>query len=138
MTAHKELENYAYLDNIKLNSILIGKRIKDARTGKDFTQEELADICQCTPTHISNLENGKVGVSLELLYKFSIVLEKRIDYFVMDDINANPEILIELAIAPKLQECDPQMLEMVDNFLDRMITYRDNMIGKQQSKLEIK
>lgn len=55
----------------------------------------------------------------------------------MDDKNAKPEILIELAIAPKLQKGDPQMLEMVDNFLDRMITYRDNMIGKQQSKLEI-
>lgn len=130
----EDLEDYSYLNDLKLNSELIGRRIKIARKSRSITQDKIADICDCTPTHISNIENGKVGVSLELLFKLSIILDKRLDYFIMDDVHATPEILIEQEIAPKLLDCDPQMLDLVDNFLDRMITYRNKMTGKQDTK----
>ena len=80
------------IDKYTLDSVLIGKRIRSARKEKRRTQEELAEHCGCTPTHICNIENGKIGVSLELLFRISVCLDKRIDYFVMDHIKANPRL----------------------------------------------
>ena len=97
---------------------------------KRQTQEYLVGLCDCTPTHICNIENGKIGISLELLFKISVILEKSMDYFVMDHPNANPEVKINTEIAPKLTQCDPQMLDMVVSFLDRLISYRDNLSRK--------
>ena len=110
-----------------LDGVMIGKRTRDARKEKGYTQEELAEKCGCRSPHISNIENGKIGVSLDLLYVLSIVLDKSMDYFVMDGKGANPQIKIETKISPKLVKCDTEMLEIVDNFLDRLITYRDSV-----------
>ena len=110
------------LDQCSLDSAGIGKRVREARREKKVTQEDLAEMCGCTPTHICNIENGKIGVSLELLFKISVLLEKSMDYFVMDHDIANPQIKIDNNIAPKLKQCDTQMLDMVDNFLEGLIT----------------
>ena len=56
------------LEECELDCALIGKRVRTARKEKKVTQEELSEHCGCTPTHICNLENGKIGVSLELLF----------------------------------------------------------------------
>lgn len=58
--------------NYSLDDVLLGKRVKIARKEKRLTQEELASLCDCTPTHICNIENGKIGISLDLLFKISI------------------------------------------------------------------
>lgn len=115
------------LEECELDCALIGKRVRTARKAKKVTQEELSEHCGCTPTHICNLENGKIGVSLELLFKISIYLDKSMDYFVMDNENANPQIKIENNIAPKLKQCDTQMLEMVGSFIDELITYKEHL-----------
>ena len=64
----------AEMEQCSLDTALIGKRIKQARKAKHQTQEHLAGLCDCTPTHICNIENGKIGISLELLFKISILL----------------------------------------------------------------
>lgn len=107
-----------------LDSVMIGKRVKTARKNAKMTQEHLAELCDCTPTHICNIENGKIGISLELLFKLSKLLGKTMDYFVMDSPGADPKIKIDEHIAPKLSQCDHNMLTMVDSFLDELLTYR--------------
>ena len=120
-------------DEYMLDSVLIGKRVRSARKEKRRTQEELAEYCGCTPTHICNIENGKIGVSLELLFRISVCLDKRIDYFVMDHIKANPQIKIESSIAPKLVECDTKMLDIVNEFIDFLLVYV-GAIGTNQAE----
>ena len=110
-----------------LDASLIGMRVKTARKEMHLTQEELAGLCDCTPTHICNIENGKIGISLDLLFKISVILEKSMDYFVMDNPGANPRMKINTEIAPKLTQCDAQMLDIVDSLLDKLIGYRDNI-----------
>ena len=39
-----------------LIGIQIGKRIREARHEKQYTQSELAELCDCTDTHICNVE----------------------------------------------------------------------------------
>ena len=45
----------------------IGDRIKYHRKLRDLTQEELAEKVGVAPTHITNIERGNKGVSLEVL-----------------------------------------------------------------------
>lgn len=116
-----------------LDASLIGRRVKTARKEMSLTQEELAGLCDCTTTHICNIENGKIGISLDLLFKISVILEKSMDYFAMDNPSANPQMKINTEIAPKLTQCDAQMLDIVDNLLDRLIGYR-NSISQQYSE----
>ena len=111
--------------NTNLDDVLLGKRVKIARKEKRLTQEELAGLCNCTPTHICNIENGKIGISLELLFKISILLGKSMDYFVMDNPGVDPQVKINAEIAPKLARCNPQMLDIVDTILDKLIHYQD-------------
>ncbi len=110
-----------------LDSVKIGERIRTARKNAKLTQERLAELCDCTPTHICNIENGKIGISLELLFKLSKLLGKTMDYFVMDSPGADPQIKIDEHIAPKLNQCDRNMLTMVDSFLDELLTYRKSI-----------
>ncbi len=121
---------------ITLNSVLIGNRIREARRNRQMTQEELSEKCSCTATHISNIENGKIGISLELLYKICIILDKSMDYFVMDHVEMNPQIKINSVVAPKLAMCDSRMLDIVDALLDKLILYREEMENKPHKKTD--
>ena len=113
------------LDDSALDIKLIGERIKAARKLCGITQEQLAEAANCTHTHICNIENGKIGISLELLFRVSVVLQKSMDYFVMDNVRANPQTKIEDSIAPKLNQCDAYMLTVIDGILDNLLTYQD-------------
>ena len=113
-----------------LNGIQIGKRIREARHEKQYTQSDLAELCDCTDTHICNVEKGKIGISLDLLYKISIILDKSMDYFLMDHESVNTQTKISELIAPKLVQCDTQMLNMVQSYVDGLITYR-SYLGKK-------
>ena len=113
-----------------LNGVQIGKRIREARHEKQYTQSDLAELCDCTDTHICNVEKGKIGISLDLLYKISIILDKSMDYFLMDHESVNTKTKISELIAPKLDQCDTQMLNMVQSYVDGLITYR-SYLGKK-------
>ena len=113
-----------------LNGIQIGKRIREARHEKQYTQSDLAELCDCTDTHICNVEKGKIGISLDLLYKISIILDKSMDYFLMDHESSNTQTKISELIVPKLDQCDTQMLNMVQSYVDGLITYR-SYLGKK-------
>lgn len=120
----------------QLDGVMVGHRIKMARKAKKMTQEQLAESCGCTSTHISNIENGKIGLSIELLYIISRVLEQQMDYFVMDSEGADPNVKINSVLVPMLDQCDPEMLDVVDGFLERMIIYRDKLASKYKNEKE--
>ncbi|NMC12924.1 MAG: helix-turn-helix domain-containing protein [Chloroflexi bacterium] len=60
----------------------IGQRIKDIRTRRGWTLDELAKRTNCTPGFLSQLERGKVAPSITTLYGIAEVLEIKItDFF---------------------------------------------------------
>ncbi|MBQ8458563.1 helix-turn-helix transcriptional regulator [bacterium] len=63
---------------------LLGKRIKELRKQKDFTQEYLAEKLKIEPRQLSKLETGKHYPSFEtvlgLLETFNITFEELISY----------------------------------------------------------
>lgn len=66
-----------FLDKYKM----IGLNIAFYRRLKNYTQEMLAEKVDIDQTHLSKIERAAVGVSLDLLFKISEVLEVDIHKF---------------------------------------------------------
>lgn len=84
----------------KLNSVIIGQRIKDARKSMNLTQKEQGYLIYADGKYISRLENGGSLPSLKRLVLLSRVLNRTCDYFIWDidvmeeDVTPREEIVI--------------------------------------------
>lgn len=107
---------------VKLDYAKIGKRIQKVRKQKKLTQADLAAICDCTSNHLSAIENGVNKPSLELMMRISCSLDKSIDYFLMDSPYAYPKYKIDNEISEKLNLCTSQMLCIVNDILDSLLS----------------
>jgi ribosome-binding protein aMBF1 (putative translation factor) len=61
------------------NNLMIGARIKELRTSKGITQEELAKKLKTTKSAVSRLENHAESVRLSTLEKVAEVLGKKLE-----------------------------------------------------------
>ena len=68
-----------------IDKIAIGKRIKTARESRNITQEYLATMVGCTPTHISVLERGVKTPRLDTLIKITNILNVSADSILNDN-----------------------------------------------------
>ncbi|MDN4607900.1 helix-turn-helix domain-containing protein [Sporosarcina highlanderae] len=59
----------------------IGRKVKEARLNKSFTQQQLADKCNLTKNHISKIENGQASPALATLSKIAKELNTPLSYF---------------------------------------------------------
>ena len=79
---------------------LIGKRVKMQRITKKVSQTDLAKEMGVTQTHLSNIENGRAGLTIPNLIKMHQILECPISTFFVDiegekEASANNEIILE-------------------------------------------
>ena len=54
---------------------LLGKKIKEIRKNKNFTQEKMAELIGIEPASLSNIENGKYYPTAENLEKIIKILD---------------------------------------------------------------
>lgn len=59
----------------------VSKKIRDARTESDLTQEKLAEMTGLPQSHISRIENAKHSPSRVTIEKIAIALKKPVSYF---------------------------------------------------------
>lgn len=62
----------------------IGRRVRDARTRRNISQEKLAELAGTSLTSISRLETGKSMVSLEKLTVLADVLDVGLEDLLQD------------------------------------------------------
>ena len=70
-----------------LNQKAIGQRIKRAREKKQLTQEQLAELVDLSPMHISVIERGAKPPKLETLVNIANALGVSADTLLQDVIN---------------------------------------------------
>lgn len=58
----------------------IGKRLRDLRLSKNFSQEQVSLDVGISRDHLSNLENGNFPVNIKSLYKLSCFYDVEIEY----------------------------------------------------------
>ena len=72
---------------ISMNQKAIGRRIKTAREQKRLTQEQLAELVDLSPMHVSVIERGVKLPKLETLINIANVLDVSADVLLQDVVN---------------------------------------------------
>ena len=83
----------------------IAKKLKDTRIAKNLTQEYVANIADVNVSHISNIENNRVKVSLSTLVQMCNALDTTVDFILSDEYSISP---IENEILHELHSCSPE------------------------------
>ncbi len=63
----------------------MGLEIKVHRIRKGITQRELADMLGISQSHLCNVENGRLSLSLKLLLTLRNIFECSLDELVVED-----------------------------------------------------
>lgn len=85
-------------------NVAIGERLQLARERMDYTQEQLSELIGVTPNHLSAIERGASGISLEALQKICPVLGISADFILFGEETGEDELLAmtrQLARVPK-------------------------------------
>ena len=96
---------------MQIDYIIVGKRIKQFRSKKRLTQEELAFQIGTSAAYISNIESGKKKPSLQKLAQIAEVLDVTINDFIYPQNS--------LTSLPELSSCSPSEKQelIAKNFL---------------------
>lgn len=98
-----------------LNKYEVGQRIRQLRLLSDYTQAELAEAIDISINFLSEIENGKKGLSQESLARISHQLQTSCDYILFGK-TANQTNIIEAANNMSLDE-----LGILKEYLDSLI-----------------
>ncbi len=67
---------------------IIGKNVKRYRKEKNIRLMELAEMLEVSPEYLKRIESpgdNKKNCSLTLLYKLSLILDKKLDDFLLEE-----------------------------------------------------
>lgn len=93
----------------------MGRRVKTARLKRELTQEDLAAVIGITPTHISHIENGKGGGSLDTFIA------------IMNTLDLTPNELF----CGVVDNTDPQLFHETVEILEKLPPARVSMLNRQ-------
>ena len=88
----------------EINFENISRKLKEVRLSKGLTQEYIADMADVNTSHISNIENNRVKISLSTLIHACNALNVTVDSILADEYN-EPSSALEHEILHELQSC---------------------------------
>ncbi|MBE6648758.1 MAG: helix-turn-helix transcriptional regulator [Ruminococcaceae bacterium] len=95
---------------IAVNYISIGKRIKELRVAKGWTQAKLAEESGIEPSNISHIERAATKLSLPTLINIANALGVTIDEIVFDSLAKSSHISVKM-IDEIISDCSPEELK---------------------------
>lgn len=109
-----------------MDYITLGKNVRKYRLILGFSQEDLADKCECSNSHIGQIENARGIPSLDMVVRIANSLSVTVDQLLKESYS-NPEVvyLREIAgriekypVARRIQACDGLMayLDSLEKF----------------------
>ncbi|MBR6382243.1 MAG: helix-turn-helix transcriptional regulator [Lachnospiraceae bacterium] len=98
-------------------SDMYGEQIRSYRVRLGLTQKQVADEMEVTPGYISNVENGRTGMSLRMLIYYARLMGMTLDELVGDLEPSYQAVALDHALMSeigKLKESDrKKLLEML-------------------------
>ena len=98
------------MDN--LNFKRIGEKLRTIRLSKNLTQEYIANAVDINTSHISNIENNRVKVSLSTLVQICNALDTTVDC-VLSEEYTDSSSAIEQEILHELHACSNETKEQI-------------------------
>lgn len=96
----------------QINFHQIGNKLREIRLQKGLTQEYIAYQADVNTSHICNIENNRVKISLQTLVAVCNALNVTLDYVLFSEYTQESGIL-EREILKELQECETQTKEKI-------------------------
>ena len=81
----------------------LGQNIRRLRVTQGFRQEDLAEKCGCTTSHIGQIENGRVKPSLEMTVRIANALNATTDQLLAHEFSHPEEIYLK-EIAKRIEK----------------------------------
>lgn len=98
------------MDSINFEEI--GKKLRELRISKGLTQEYIANMANVNTSHISNIENNRVKISLSTLIHVCNALNTTIDYVLSEEYLDSLSVL-DQNILKELEKCDKHTKEQI-------------------------
>ncbi len=95
-----------------INFERISRKIKELRLSKGLTQEYVAEIADVNTSHISNIENNRVKISLSTLVHVCNALGTTVDYILAEEYTDTTSTYDKL-ILNELTNCDIKTKEKI-------------------------
>lgn len=97
----------------------IGDRVRQARTAKHMSQNDLADVTGLSVSFLSNIEMGKQSMNIRALIAISNALDVSTDWLLRNNTQAALTITSE-EISKELEDCTPQEREIILRLVQTM------------------
>ena len=97
---------------MNVDYIVIGKRIRELRIAKNWSQAKLAEKSGVEPTYISNIELGKSKLSLPTLISIANGLNATLDEIVYTHIDKNTHISNKI-VNELLADCTSEQMKII-------------------------
>jgi len=98
--------------NKNVDYVAIGKRVKELRSKKVMSQEQLATCAEISITYLSNIENAHSKASLPTFIKIANALGCGVDSLLCDNIKGSRP-LFEEQLGELLEDCSQDELKII-------------------------
>lgn len=85
-----------------MNYVALGKNIRKYRLVAGMTQEKLAELCNCSNSHIGQIEHARTTPSLEITVRIALALNVTVDQLLSDSYT-HPERVYLKNIAVRIE-----------------------------------
>lgn len=104
-----------------MDKVSLGNKIREARTMKGYTQQELSRIADIGEMYLSEIERGVKMPSMNVFIKLIIALDISADYVLRDEIPSGKEFVYD-ELTQKLDGLTPQQRKTAAAILDAYIS----------------
>lgn len=102
----------------------LGKKLRDARQKKGYTQHALAEIADIGNIYLSEIERGLKMPSLNIFIKLIEALDISADYILRDELSSGKEYIYD-EITQKLKNLTPKQRKTAADILDAYLRNLD-------------
>lgn len=97
----------------------IGHRIRLRRRELGYSQREIAGLLGFSKNHLSSIENGRTGLSLDKFVELCSILRVFPDYLLLGALHSDhiPQNIID-----KLQLCSEEDVKLLEQIVELMVT----------------
>lgn len=88
----------------------IGMRIREARKAAHLNQAQLSEALDISPSHMSDIENGKINIGLEIFMNITETLQISADWLLRSDI-PTVNSLYRNEVDSLFEDCSPQEMQ---------------------------
>ena len=103
-----------------MDKLILGKRIRQARLQKGYTQQALAVQADIGEVYLGEIERGLKMPSMNIFIKIIEALQISADYVLRDELTSGSAFIFD-EITEKLKDLTPQQRKTATDILDAYI-----------------